>query len=93
MANSNGPMNILTGIGVLGLSFCFVVFSGLQPTQIAQPVSKIQMDLVVQTAQQAVQLGQKEESQRACILSKTDPDYLSTMEASEKLLGIGEGGT
>ena len=40
---SFGPMNILTGIGVLGLSFSFVAFSGLQSTQIAQSVSTIQI--------------------------------------------------
>ncbi len=31
---SFGPMNVLAGIGVLGLSFCFVVFPGLQSDRI-----------------------------------------------------------
>ena len=44
---SFGPMNVLAGIGVLGLSFCFVGFSGLQPIQIAQSVSTIQMTQMV----------------------------------------------
>ena len=31
---SFGPMNVLAGIGVLGLSFCFVAFPGLQSDRI-----------------------------------------------------------
>ncbi len=63
---SFGPLNVLAGIGVLGLSFSFVVFSGLQSTQIAQSVVKIQIDPVFQSVQLA---------QRACTLS---PEALTT---------------
>ena len=64
----SGPMSLLAGIGVLGLIF----FTGLGvDRQSAQTVSMLQEDPLVQAVQQAVQLAQKEESERACIrLSK-----------------------
>ena len=79
---SFGPMNVLAGIGVLGLSFCFVGFSGLQPAQIAQSVSTVQEDPAARAVQLAEQTVQQTEqavqlSQRACIMK--NPDYLSFM--------------
>lgn len=65
----SGPMSLLAGIGVLGLIF----FTGLGvDRQSAQTVSMLQEDPLVQAVQQAVQLGQKEESQRACIYWRID---------------------
>lgn len=72
-----GPIAILAGFGVLGLSF-ILMFLPVSGT--AQSVATIQADPVAQ----AIQLAQ-----RACILSKTDPDYLSVMKATKKLLGRG----
>lgn len=64
-----GPVSVLAGIGVLGLIF----FTGLGPhRQSAQTVSMLQEDPLVQAVQQAVQLGQKEESERACIYWRID---------------------
>ena len=65
----SGPMSLLAGIGVLGLIF----FTGLGvDRQSAQTVSMLQEDPLVQAVQQAVQLGQKEESERACIYWRID---------------------
>ena len=67
-----GPVSVLAGIGVLGLSFILLTSPGMMDRQIAQPVSTIQEDPLVQAVQQAVQLGQKEESERACIYWRID---------------------
>ena len=65
----SGPMSLLAGIGVLGLIF----FTGLGvDRQSAQTVSMLQEDPLVQAVQQAIQLGQKEESERACIYWRID---------------------
>ena len=56
------------GLGLLSLALLsFPVRMVWPDSQIAQPVSTIQVDPVAQ----AVQLAQ-----RACVMSKTDPDYL-----------------
>ena len=67
-----GPVSVLAGIGVLGLSFILLTSPGMMDRQIAQPVSTTQEDPLVQAVQQAVQLGQKEESERACIYWRID---------------------
>ena len=56
---------LLAGVGKIN-------WPGMTDSQIAQPVSMLQEDPLVQAVQQAVQLGQKEESQRACIYWRID---------------------
>lgn len=65
-------LSALAGIGGLVFSFFLLTWPGMMDRQSAQTVSMLQEDPLVQAVQQAVQLGQKEESQRACIYWKID---------------------
>ncbi|WP_053765327.1 hypothetical protein [Leptospirillum ferriphilum] len=70
----SGPMSLLAGIGVIGLSFFLMIPPGLQ---IAQPELTIQSDPVARAVQLAEQTVQQTEqavhlAQRACSLSKFD---------------------
>ena len=56
-------LSALAGIGGLVFSFFLFTWPGMTDSQIAQPVSTIQVDPVAQ----AVRLAQ-----RACVLNKTD---------------------
>ena len=86
---SFGPMNVLAGISVLGLSFCVVGFSGLQSTQIAQSVSTIQMTQTVSQGVVATPDGEIDDFDRGvCTIGKTEATVLiSAQKAALEALG------